>query len=41
MNKNNKERIPLFKSWTAWYWFVILFLVFLIVLFYFFTKRFA
>ena len=31
MNKNNKERIPLFKSWTAWYWFVILFLVFLVI----------
>lgn len=36
-----KEDIPLFKSWTQWYVFVILFLIALIVFFYFFTKWFS
>ncbi len=38
-NRNNE--IPLFKSWRAWYWFVIGFLLALIVFFYFFTKHFS
>lgn len=35
------ENVPLFKSWTQWYVFVILFLISLIVFFYFFTKWFS
>jgi hypothetical protein len=37
--ENNK--VPLFKSWTAWYVLVIAFLAVLIVLFYLFTKTFS
>jgi len=29
---------PLFKTWNAWYWLVLLTLVGLIILFYIFTK---
>lgn len=36
---NNK--VPLFRTWTQWYLFVVLFLVVLIILFYLFTQRFA
>jgi hypothetical protein len=36
-----KEKIPLFKSWTQWYVFVILFLVLLIALFWLLTKHFS
>jgi hypothetical protein len=39
--KEKKEKIPLFKTWTQWYVFVIAFLVLLIVSFYFLTKYFA
>ncbi len=38
---DKKEKVPLFKSWTQWYVFVILFLVVLIILFYLFTKAFS
>ena len=38
---NDKEKVPLFKTWKGWYGLVILALSILIVLFYFFTKRFA
>jgi hypothetical protein len=38
---NDSEKVPLFRSWTQWYWFVILFLVVLIVFFYLFTKFFS
>ena len=38
---NDKEKVPLFKTWKGWYWMVILALLIVIVLFYFFTKRFA
>jgi len=41
MEKDRNDKIPLFKSWGGWYVFVILFLVLLIVLFSFFTKRFS
>ena len=43
MNKQetDKEKVPLFRTWSQWYFFVIAFLVLLIVLFYFFTKRFS
>lgn len=36
-----KEKIPLFKSWTHWYVAVVLFLGLLIILFYLLTKFFA
>jgi len=39
--EEQKEKIPLFKTWTQWYVFVIAFLVLLIVSFYFLTKYFA
>lgn len=40
-SNNDKEQVPLFKTWRGWYLMVILALLILIVLFYFFTKRFA
>lgn len=39
--KDDKEKVPLFRSWTQWYGFVIGFLVALIVFFYLFTKFFS
>jgi len=38
---DQKHKVPLFKSWTAWYVLVIGFLILLIVLFYWLTKIFA
>lgn len=37
----NEERPPLFKSWSYWYVFVLVFLFVLIILFSLFTKRFS
>ena len=37
----DKQKVPLFKSWTAWYAVVITFLVVLIVLFYLLTKKYS
>jgi hypothetical protein len=36
-----KEKIPLFRSWTHWYVFVILFLGLLILAFYLLTNYFS
>jgi hypothetical protein len=36
-----KHKVPLFKTWTQWYVFVIVFLVVLIVFFYYFTKHYS
>jgi len=36
-----KDKIPVFKTWNQWYWFVIIFLILLIILFNFFTKYFS
>jgi hypothetical protein len=41
MQTPNDDKAPLFKSWTTWYVLVIAFLVLLIILFSFFTKRFS
>ena len=41
MKEWENDKPPLFKSWTAWYVMVILFLVLLIFLFNLFTKKFA
>jgi len=41
MTDTGDDKIPLFKKWSHWYLFVIGFLLLLIILFYFFTKRFA
>lgn len=41
MNEQENGKPPLFRSWSIWYWLVVLFLVLLIVLFSLFTKRFA
>ena len=38
---NNNDKIPLFKTWSRWYVFVIGFLVLLIILFSLFTKAFS
>jgi len=38
---NNKENIPLFKSWRSWYWFVLLVLMGLILFFLWLTKTYA
>ena len=39
--QEDNEKIPVFKTWTGWYAFIILFLVLLIILFSLFTKRFS
>jgi hypothetical protein len=41
MQEKNNDKVPLFKNWNRWYVFVILFLMLLIILFSFFTKRFS
>lgn len=41
MQQKDNDKAPLFGNWKGWYWFVMLFLVVLILLLYFFTKRFA
>ncbi len=41
MEKNEDEKVPLFKTWNQWYFFLVAFLILLIVLFYLFTKKFA
>jgi len=38
---DQKDKVPLFKSWTHWYVLVIGFLILLILLFYWLTKTFA
>jgi hypothetical protein len=37
----DQDKVPLFKTWTRWYLFVIGFLVFLIISFWLFTKYFS
>lgn len=39
--QDNKDMIPVFKSWSHWYFFVLAFLVLLIILFSLFTKAFS
>jgi hypothetical protein len=39
--KDEQEKVPLFRTWTQWYGFVISFLVILILIFYLFTKFFS
>jgi|GEM_PF-605338 len=39
--KNQNDKVPLFKLWTHWYVFVIVFLIVQIILFYVFTKNFS
>jgi hypothetical protein len=39
MNKE-PDKAPFFKSWNAWYFLVLAFLVMLIFFFVFFTKKF-
>lgn len=41
MSPVKNEPAPVFKKWRYWYLLVIGFLLFLIVLFYLFTKHFA
>jgi len=38
---DQKDKVPLFKSWTHWYVLVISFIILLIILFYWMTKTFA
>lgn len=40
LKTEENDKAPLFKSWTGWYVLVLLVLLGLIVLFYFFTKKF-
>jgi len=39
--EENPDKVPLFKTWRQWYFFVIAFLVLLIILFYLFTNYFS
>jgi Mg2+ and Co2+ transporter CorA len=41
METPDNDKAPFFKSWNYWYALVIVFLVVLIILFTFFTKRFS
>ncbi len=41
MKQADNDKAPFFKSWNSWYILVIGFLLVLIILFYFITKRFA
>lgn len=41
MKQTDNDKAPFFKSWSSWYLLVIGFLLLLIILFYFITKRFA
>ena len=41
MNAPDNDKAPFFKNWNYWYALVIGFLVVLIILFTFFTKRFS
>lgn len=36
-----KDKVPFFRSWTAWYVLVLAFLAVLIAFFYLFTKTFS
>ena len=38
---SEKEKVPVFKTWSKWYVFVAFFLVLLIILFYLITKHFS
>ncbi|WP_256449990.1 hypothetical protein [Flavihumibacter rivuli] len=38
---DNNSKVPLFRTWTQWYVFVLLFLVALIIGFHFFTQYFS
>ena len=38
---DQKDKVPLFKSWTGWYVLVLVVLAVLILLFYLLTKTFA
>lgn len=39
--KQQNDKVPLFKTWTQWYVFVIAFTIGLIVFFFFFTNYFS
>ena len=41
MKEEEKDRVPLFKTWTQWYLAVILFLVLQIILFYYITNYYS
>lgn len=41
MSTPNDEKVPVFRQWRQWYWFVIALLVVQVVLFYLFTKHYA
>lgn len=41
MTQQENDKPPIFNSWTGWYVLVLLFLIVLIIIFYFITKRFA
>lgn len=39
--QENNDKVPLFKSWNQWYFFIVAFLILLIILFSIFTKTFS
>ena len=41
LKDDNKNKIPVFRTWKQWYAFVIVILVLMIVLFYLLTQHFA
>lgn len=38
---DEQDKIPFFKTWSQWYWLVLLVLVALIIFFAWFTNRFS
>lgn len=41
MSANNDDKVPVFRQWRQWYWFVIVLLALQVILFYLFTKHYA
>jgi hypothetical protein len=38
---DDNDKVPLFRTWTQWYVFVIVLLIIMIVFFYYFTNYFS
>ena len=39
--KYDEDKIPVFKNWSGWYWFIMIVLAVFILLFYWFTKHYS
>ncbi len=41
MTEKDRDKVPLFRTWTQWYVLVVICLALFILFFYLFTQRFA